>query len=247
MNSVLVTGGTGKLGKQFVDGFLRQGWHVYFTSTSQGKIDSLYAKYPQFEQGKKLNGLKVKLDSIEEVHKLIRALKNANLTSIVNNARSLDSLKIEDDGFTKAEMFQKEFFMATVVPYELIKAFKSDLSTMVNISSMYSVVAPNAELYDSDYSKSPVQYGVAKAAQNHLTKELAVRFANENIRVNSLSYGGFEGRVDEHFLAKYKKLCPLKRMLKEEEAFEHLFYLASERSSGMTGHNLVVDGGWSVW
>ena len=88
---------------------------------------------------------------------------------------------------------------------------------------------------------------MSKAAEIHLTKELAVRLSDKKIRVNSISFGGFEGRVNKTFIKKYKKMCPIGRMLKPHEVFKPLWFLCSEQSSGATGHNLVVDGGWTTW
>lgn len=112
---------------------------------------------------------------------------------------------------------------------------------------MYGIVPPNPSLYKNPEQDSPIQYGVAKAAQIHLTKELAIRLASKNIKVNAISFGGIEGRVDNEFRNKYAKLCPLKNMLKEEDVIGAIDFLASNNSVGMTGHNLVIDGGWSVW
>ena len=112
---------------------------------------------------------------------------------------------------------------------------------------MYGVVAPNKNLYLDGYNKSSINYGVAKSAQIHLTKELSVRYSDLNIRVNCISFGGFEGRVDKTFLKNYAKMCPLGRMLDKSESFGPVWFLSSDLSNGTTGHNLIVDGGWSVW
>ena len=66
--------------------------------------------------------------------------------------------------------------------------------------------------------------------------------------MNSVSFGGVEGRVDEAFKKRYSNLCPQGRMLKLEDILEPINFLLDEKmSSGMTGHNLLVDGGWSIW
>ena len=105
----------------------------------------------------------------------------------------------------------------------------------------------NKNLYVDKYASSPIYYGVSKAAEIHLTKELAVRLSDYKIRVNSISFGGFEGRVNKNFKKKYSKMCPIGRMLKPYEVFEPLWFLSSNQSSGATGHNLVIDGGWTTW
>ena len=95
--------------------------------------------------------------------------------------------------------------------------------------------------------QSPLHYSVAKAAQVQLTRELAVRLAPKGIRVNGICFGGVEGRADEAFVDRYRQLCPAGRMLRDDEVVGPVDYLVSDASSGMTGHNMMVDGGWTTW
>jgi NAD(P)-dependent dehydrogenase (short-subunit alcohol dehydrogenase family) len=244
MNNVLVTGGTGKLGKVFVKGFLDNGWNVFFTSTSQINIDNLKSEYNNHVN---LKGIVAKLDTEIGLVSFLAICENLNITCLINNARSITSLQVNEDGYSTPDSLLNEFFMSSVAPYMIVNKLELTLKTVINIASMYGVVAPNRNLYRNGYQTSPIQYGISKAAQIHLTKEQAVRLANKDIRVNSVSFGGFEGRTDQEFKDKYEQQCPMQRMLKAEEAFGHVYYLATELSSGMTGHNIVVDGGWSVW
>ena len=141
--------------------------------------------------------------------------------------------------------------MDVIVPYELATGLylrqKDILKTVTNIGSQYGSVAANPALYNSDSTQSPIQYGLAKAALHHLTKELAVRFSSDNIRVNCVAYGGVEGRVDSEFNARYSKLAPMGRMLNETEIVGPLLFLVSNSSSSVTGHTLAADGGWTIW
>jgi hypothetical protein len=144
-----------------------------------------------------------------------------------------------------------EFQLSVVVAYELTMGLLAEetavLENVINISSIYGIVASNQHLYLEPKKQTPIHYGVCKAAMIHLTKELAVRLAPDYIRVNAISYGGIEGRVSGDFLERYAALCPQGRMLTSEDIAEPALFLASVGASGVTGHNLVVDGGWSVW
>jgi hypothetical protein len=145
-----------------------------------------------------------------------------------------------------------EYLLDVVVPYELsILLFNlqpEQLRTITNIGSQYGVVASNPYLNGSDPSKqSAIQYGVAKAALHHLTKELAVRMAGRNVRVNCVAFGGVDGRVDRAFKERYADLTPSRRMLSEEEVEGPVAFLTSEASSAITGHIIVADGGWTIW
>jgi NAD(P)-dependent dehydrogenase (short-subunit alcohol dehydrogenase family) len=120
------------------------------------------------------------------------------------------------------------------------------LKRVVNIGSQYGIVAPNRALYGDFERQSFIHYGVAKAALVHLSREMAVRLAPA-IRVNCVSFGGVEGRADADFQARYAALTPGGRMLRNDEIFGAVAFLSSDASSGTTGHNLVVDGGWTAW
>ena len=174
--------------------------------------------------------------------------KKINFNVLINNARDISNLKISKRNKDQFESFNKEIFLAVHLPYFLsIKLNHKHLKNIVNISSMYGVVPPNKNLYEDQYKSSPIYYGISKAAEIHLTKELAVRLANKNIRTNSISFGGFQGRVNKKFKENYKKMCPMGRMLNLKEIFSPVWFLCSDQSSGATGHNLVIDGGWSIW
>ena len=122
-----------------------------------------------------------------------------------------------------------------------------NLKKIIIISSIYGVVGPTISLYNDFNNQSPIQYGITKAAQIHLSKELAIRYADLDILVNTVSYGGVEGRANEEFKKRYSNLTPLKAMLNLNEVIKPIDFLLSDGASGMTGHNLIVDKGWTLW
>jgi NAD(P)-dependent dehydrogenase (short-subunit alcohol dehydrogenase family) len=248
--TILITGGTGKFGRKFVEHFLAKKWQVFFTSTS---VSRAQAFIEQLGWPASVEAITSDLTTPTAVMNLIQAIQGSgyHVNHLVNNARSLDSLKTDSLGQTSREDFLAEYLMDVVVPYELsmglFNAQPDQLCTITNIGSQYGVVAANPHLYDDYPKQSPIQYGVAKAALGHLTKELAVRMASKGVRVNCIAYGGVEGRVDEAFKARYAELTPSGRMLSESEILGPLDFLVQESSSSVTGQTLVADGGWSVW
>ena len=247
-NSILITGGSGKVGKCLVKHFLKQEWSVLFTSTSEQGVLAMQDLFGSPD----LHGYVADFLLPDMPRQLVTTVLETfgPVQHLVNNARSLKSLTVGQDGVTARHHFQEELLMDVIVPYELSMALFSRqanaLHSIVNIGSQYGVVAPNLGLYD-DPKGSAIQYGVSKAALGHLTKELAVRLASGNIRVNCVAYGGVEGRVDEAFKARYAALCPSGKMLREADIAGPVDFLVSTGSAGVTGHSLVVDGGWSVW
>ncbi len=81
----------------------------------------------------------------------------------------------------------------------------------------------------------------------HLTKELAVRLASKEVQVNCIAFGGVEGRVDDAFKERYAKLCPLGRMLRDDEIVGPVDMLLSDKCTGFSVHVIAVDGGMSIW
>ena len=250
LGTVFLTGGTGKLRKTVVRYLASKGYAVVFTSRSQQKVDSLLADLPDCERSE-VTGIVIDLESKDFSSEIFHYLKEHEIqpTSLVNNARNIDYLKIEPSGEVKTENWLDEFRLDVVVAYQLSTLLAHhfpSLRTIVNVSSIYGVVAANPNLYIDPVHHSPINYSVCKAALIHLTKELAVRFAGKMIRVNSVSFGGVRGRADLEFERRYSSYCPLGSMLHDNDIAGPIEFLLSEASSGTTGHNLIVDGGWTI-
>lgn len=251
MRTILITGGSGKVGFQLVNHFLEKGFLVITTSRNKNKF---LEKCGQLLSGAYKNNLKIiEVDFTQKkaADTIIDFLKKEEIIieSIIHNARSLEFLKIEEDRSISDENFSGEFFMNVIFPYKLsleILKILNNLENIIFISSMYGVVAPTPSLYDDFHNSSPIHYGVSKAAQIHLTKELAVRLAPK-VRVNCISFGGIKGRTDENFQKRYNNLNPQGKMLLEEDVKGPVDFLISENSKNMTGQNLIVDGGWTIW
>lgn len=248
--TILITGGTGKFGQKFVKHFSDKGWDVLFTTTNQARGDSLAEKV---KTNNNVIVLVADLTQPTAALKLVHEIKEKGyeINHLVNNARSLDFLKTDSLGQTNRENFTAEYLMDVVVPYELSMALfntqPDQLHTITNIGSQYGIVAANPHLYDDYPSQSPIQYGIAKAALVHLTKELAVRFSEKNIRVNCIAYGGVEGRVDDGFKARYAQLTPNKRMLSESDIIGPLELLVSNSCRAINGQTIQADNGWTLW
>ncbi len=249
--TILITGGSGKFGRTLVSYFLTAGDRVIANCRTDESLEKLLIGYSNY--GDKFVGLKTDLTESNAIALLREQLdvRNIRPDCLVNNARSLSFLKIGEDGLVSRENFTNEYLLDVVVPYELTMALAQQrdgqLRRVLNIGSQYGTVAANPHLYTDPIKQSPLHYGVAKAALAHLTKELAVRLAGANIQVNCVAFGGVEGRVDEDFKHRYAKLCPMGRMLRDDEVVGPVDMLLSEKCSGITGHILAVDGGWGIW
>jgi NAD(P)-dependent dehydrogenase (short-subunit alcohol dehydrogenase family) len=119
--------------------------------------------------------------------------------------------------------------------------------SIINIASLYGVVSPNHRMYPGTGVSQPVAYSVSKGGVIALTRYLATLWADRGVRVNCITPGGVNNRHGEEFLSRYAVLCPMGRMARADELRGALIYLASAASAYCTGHNLVVDGGWTAW
>ena len=123
---------------------------------------------------------------------------------------------------------------------EFIRANKS--GTIVNISSIYSLVSPNPGLYPS--SEKNIAYGVSKAAVNQLSRHLAVHAAPD-FRVNTIILGGIRKDQPVDFINAYAGLTPMGRMGEPQDLFAMIDFLAGSTSGYTTGGSFTVDGGWT--
>lgn len=121
------------------------------------------------------------------------------------------------------------------------------IKSIVNIGSIYGVLAVDHRIYDDPARQTPVGYACAKAALVQLTRYLAAYWGPNNIRVNCVSVGGISRDQDEQFLRRYNARVPLGRMAQASEAADVVAFLAGSRSTYVTGANIMVDGGLHTW
>ena len=136
---------------------------------------------------------------------------------------------------------------AFVMVQEARKALAEDgIGSVILFASTYGLVGPDMSLYDGTAMANPAGYGASKGGVLQLTRYLATLLAPQ-VRVNAISPGGVWRDQPENFHQRYIARTPLKRMAAEEDLKGAVAYLASDLSSYVTGHNLVVDGGWTAW
>ena len=123
--------------------------------------------------------------------------------------------------------------------------------SIVNVASMYGIVSPQPAAYaGSPDFHNPPAYGAAKAGVIQYTRYAAVHLAPDGVRVNAISPGPFPSpsvQEDPAFIAGLAARVPLGRIGRPEDLVGPLVFLLSDASRYVTGHNLVVDGGWTIW
>ena len=263
--TVLLTGGAGMLGRQYVRALLLAGASVAVADVDGGAAEGVAAAATR-ENGGEAVGLALDVRDRAAVHAAVDGLVDrwGHIDILVNNA-AIDPKADATAGKTMSNRFEDypldlwqssldvnltgAFLCAQAVGARMAEARRG---VMVNISSTYGVVAPDQRLYQRDDEAEqrhfkPASYAVTKAGIAHLTRYLATYWGPLGIRVNTLTpHGVFNGH-DEQFLRRYNERTPLGRMARIDEMNGPLLFLVSDASSYMTGANLVVDGGWTAW
>lgn len=252
----LVTGGAGHIGRAICETLAELGAAVVVldmnleaTSTVAQKIHDEFG----VESAPMVVDLSVQSDVQAVPAKIIDCF--GRLDILVNNAAFVGTSNLKGWVTPFREQLPETWRDAIEVnltaPFVLIQACQealanSGLSSIVNVASIYGLIAPDMSLYDDTEMGNPAAYGVSKAGLLQLTRWLATVLAPE-IRVNSLTPGGVYRNQPQIFQERYCQKTPLQRMATEEDFKGAIAYLASDLSAYVTGQNLIVDGGWTVW
>jgi len=273
--TALITGGGGLLGKKHAEAIIEFGGKAIIADYSSKransiskqlndkyKIESCFAEYIDVTNTESIQDVINKYSSIDIL--INNAAKNPKV--VKNNKDEWFSL-IENNRFeTMPKEYWNEgldvilngnFLVTQLVVNKMIDtdSKKCDIGGVIlNIASDLGVIAPDQRIYKKDPNQSfddqdvkPIFYSAAKWAVIGITKYLSTYLAEKNIRVNSLSPGGVYNDHPPEFVNNISELIPLNRMANIDEYKGAIVYLCSEASSYMTGHNLIVDGGRSVW
>ena len=260
---VIVTGGCGQLGRQMTSALLNRGAKVAVFDLAAHRFP--VADFESHQANGSLLVLEVDVTQRDSIEAGLRAVTSAWETphALINNA-ALDAppnAPAEETGpfenypessWDKVMQVNVKgvFLCCQVVGGAMASAGRGSI---VNISSIYGLVSPNQGVYEYRRAATgipffkPVTYSVSKSALFNLTRYLSTYWAKDNVRVNTLTFGGVFNEQDPQFLENYCARVPLGRMAREDEYNGAIIFLISDASSYMTGSNLVIDGGWTAW
>jgi NAD(P)-dependent dehydrogenase (short-subunit alcohol dehydrogenase family) len=117
--------------------------------------------------------------------------------------------------------------------------------SIINIASIYGVVANDPSLYAGTDMRQPPSYNFVKGGMINFTRYLASYYGKDGIRANAISPGGYRDQQPAAFIQRYEERVPLGRMMGPDDLQGAVVFLASDASAYVTGTNLMVDGGWT--
>jgi len=252
---VIVTGGAGLYGKPISMALAEAGARVIIASRDEAKCKEFAAELKK----QNLNAEGVSLDQADEksivdfVNDIVKKYKRIDV--LVNNAVSREGCK-DLDILSKSDLEKSQLINYTglmlLTQVVLKEMAGQNGGNIINISSIQGAVGPNFRVYGDTGMSSAVTYTYEKWGMVGFTKWIANYYGKFNIRANCISPGGYgpgvrSAKLKEEFVENYKRLTPLGRFAEDDDIKGPVVFLASEASAYVTGHNLLVDGGWTSW
>lgn len=255
----VVSGGARNFGYFFAQALAEAGAVVHITSRGAEQAEKA-ARQLREETGAEVFGHEVEPCDEDSVAAFVQNLRarDGRCDILVNNAGGRLKYDVPSNEYAYAmERHPLEIWKGAIDSY-LTSAFvmtkhllplmkEQGRGSIIFIGSVSGLVGRDRKLYRPfpDQNANCVDYSAAKAGMIGLMQDLAAQVGELGIRVNAISPGGFERGHPSEFVAEYSSRTMLGRM--GEDALDlkgAVVYLASEAARYVTGHNLVVDGGF---
>ena len=250
---VVITGGAGLIGQEFVKAVVEQNGIAIIADINETLGNQVRDNLSKELGTSNIDFVKLDITSKESLQGCIDYLKDKynRIDALVNNAYPRNKnyaryfFDVEYEDFVDNIGLNLGGYFTTSQQFALY--FKTQgYGNIINISSIYGVIAPKFEIYENTSMTTPVEYAAIKSGLIHLTKYMAKYFKGMNIKVNTLSPGGIFDSQPEPFLEKYKEECLNKGMLDKSDLKGTLIYLLSDMSKYVNGQNIVVDDGFCL-
>ena len=251
----LLTGAGGHIGAAIADGLAELGADLILLDRNMDSLqevsDAISAKYDV-----RVLSIQMDLEHLDQYEVLaeVRGVSR-ELDILVNCAAFVGTDKLEgwNEPFERqsSATWRRALEVNLTAPFILTQSLfpllaESAGASVINFSSIYGVCAPDYSIYRGLEMNNPAAYAASKGGLLQLTKWLATTLA-PGVRVNAITPGGVERGQHNAFIDRYEAKTPLRRMATEEDMKGAVAYLASDLSRYVTGQNIIVDGGWSVW
>ena len=248
---IFLTGANGQLGKVIAKILSLDGSKVYGLDIHQNSTNQYLTTYTK--------GSVTDRESFRTLFKLINnSHENSNI-SLINNAgvsiftpseeRNLEEFRQVTEVNMLGPIYGMTEFYAFVKSLKKLLSFESNYYSIINIASIYGMVAPNMKIYSDTKRQNSEIYGASKAGLIQMTKYFATRYANIPISINSIAPGGVLNKKlqGDEFISNYSELVPLNRLCEEEEIGQAVKMLIYSTNRYLTGQNIAIDGGLTSW
>ena len=250
---VVVTGGAGLIGQEFVRAIIEQNGIAIIADINKNEGQRVSNKLSDKLKSNKIDFFELDITSKKSLQECIGYLDNkyGRIDALVNNAYPRNKnygkhfFDVEYDDFVENLGMN---LGGCITPSQLFSLYfqNQGYGNIINISSIYGVISPKFEIYDNTEMTMPVEYAAIKSGMLHLTKYMAKYFKGKNIRVNAISPGGILDSQPRKFLREYNQQCSTKGMLDPKDLNGVLIFLLSDMSSYINGQNIVVDDGFTL-
>ena len=236
---IVVTGGNGLLGKQMVSTLREQdalviAADIYFETLGPDDIIIDISDEYSVKNG---------VAAIVEKYNRIDGWVNNAYPRTKDWGAKFENIHLES-WRKNVDMHLNGYFLCCQVALAQMKIQES--GSLINMSSIYGLVGPDFTIYEGTDMTTPAAYSAIKGGLNNFTRYLASYFGKYQVRINTVSPGGIFDNQPESFIKNYNRKVPMKRMGSPKDIVSAVYYLLSDESGYITGHNLVVDGGWSI-
>jgi NAD(P)-dependent dehydrogenase (short-subunit alcohol dehydrogenase family) len=263
--TAVVTGGAGLLGVKHAEAIALAGGTPVLVDIA-GDAAKERARQISAEHGVVALGMACDITRPPEVRTLLQRVldETGRIDILINNAANNPKAEAPaDEAWSRFERFSWEQWQADIAvgltgAFLCSQIFGTEMArrgkgVILNIASDLAIIAPDQRIYrrpdlsEDQQPVKPVSYSVVKTGLIGLTRYLATYWANKGVRVNAISLGGVYNAQPDEFFQKLIELVPLRRMAHVDEYQGSIAFLCSDASSYMTGSNVVVDGGRTVW
>ncbi len=250
---VVLIGGAGLLGQAFAAEVARQGAYCVLADISLERAKSAAAALNAHDPGQRVSAEVVDMTRRESLTALIDRTveRHGRIDAVINNAYPRNKhygRKLEDveyvDFCENVSLHLGGYFLST---QQFAAFFKQQgFGHVINVSSIYGVIAPRFDIYDNTPMTMPVEYAAIKSALQHLSVYFMRYYKGHDLRFNCLVPGGIYDRQPEAFLKAYRTYAQTKGMLDPADLCGPLVFLLSDLSKYVNGQNLIVDDGWTA-